>query len=220
MPTAAPSTTPIAPVSTVSIMPVSAVPSVLVSIHPTAPILTGLGEFLFPYLLLHFFLVSLSFLDHGFSYHALCLMLGPLLTVHSQFEAGSSSVTVPDPVSEAVAFFTRFDKPEVNDLDPADFWGSRPPYIDFHGFKVPKDCASHLVAIYSSRGDFMQGFRLGRSAREHFLKMLGNAMNDIDHNFVDTVSTERILQWRAVIQELVSVRFAVEFILDHLREIA
>ena len=45
-------------------------------------------------------------------------------------------------------------------------------------------------------------------------------MNNIKHNFVDTVSTERILQWRAAIQELVSISFAVEFILDHLCEIA
>ena len=77
-----------------------------------------------------------------------------------------------------------------------------------------------MEAVYSSRGDFMQGFCLGRSAREHFLKLLGSVMNDIEHNFVDTVSTERILQWRATVQELVSVGFAVEFILDHLHEIA
>ena len=45
-------------------------------------------------------------------------------------------------------------------------------------------------------------------------------MNDIEHNFVDTVSTKRILQWRATIQELISVDFVVEFILDHLHEVA
>ena len=45
-------------------------------------------------------------------------------------------------------------------------------------------------------------------------------MNDIEHNFVNTISIERILQWRAAIQELVSVGFAVEFIVDHLREVA
>ena len=66
----------------------------------------------------------------------------------------------------------------------------------------------------------MQDFRLGHSAREHFLKMLGCVLNDIEHNFIDTVSTERILQWRAAVQELISVGFAVEFILEHLREIA
>ena len=147
-------------------------------------------------------------------------MLGPLSTVPSQFKIGNSSATVLDPVSEVVAFFTCFDQLEVNDLDPVDFWGSEPPYVDFYGFRVLEDCASHLVVVYSSRGDFMQGFRLGRSAREHFLKMLGSIMNDIKHNFVDTVSTERTLQWRATIQELVCMGFAEEFILDHLSEIA
>ena len=68
---------------------------------------------------------------------------------------GSNFATVPDLVSEAAAFFTHFDKPEVNDLNPADFWGFGPPYVDFHGFRVPEDCASHLEAVYSSRGDFM-----------------------------------------------------------------
>ena len=106
---------------------------------------------------------------------------------------GSSSATVPNPVGEVVTFFTHFDQPEINDLDPVDFWGSGPPYVDFHGFRVSQDCVSHLEAVFSSRGDFMQGFHIGRSAREHFLKLLGSVMNDIEHNFVDTVSSERIL---------------------------
>ena len=39
----------------------------------------------------------------------------------------------------------------------------------------------------------MQGFRLGRSAKEHFLKLLGSVMNDVEHNFVETISAERDL---------------------------
>ena len=142
------------------------------------------------------------------------------MTAPSQFEVGSSSATVLDLASEVVAFFTRFDQPEVNDLDPADFWDAGSPYVDFHGFKVPGECVPHLEAIYRSRGDFMKGFLLGRSMREHFLKLLGSVMNDIEHNFIDTISAERILQWRATVQELIRVGFAVEFMLDHLREIA
>ena len=126
-------------------------------------------------------------------------LIGPLPTAPPQFEVGSSSATIPDLVSEVATFFAHFDQPEVNDLDLTDLWGSGPPYVDFHGFKVLKDCASYLVAVYSSRGDFMQGFYLGRFARKHFLKMLGSVMNDIKHNFVDTVSIERILQWRVAI---------------------
>ena len=97
---------------------------------------------------------------------------------------------------------------------------SGPSYADFHGFQVLEDCVSHLVMVHNNRGDFMQGFHLSRSTKEHFLRMLGSMMNDIEHNFVDTVSTERILQWRVAIQELISVGFAVEFILGHLREVA
>ena len=147
-------------------------------------------------------------------------LAGSLPTAPPQFEVGSSSTTIPDLVGEAATFFAHFDQSEVNDLGPADFWGSESPYIDFHSFRIPENCASHLVMIYNNRGDFMQGFRLGRSAREHFLRMLGSVLNDIEHNFVDTVSTERILQWRAAVQEFISVGFAVEFVLDHLREIA
>ena len=53
-------------------------------------------------------------------------LIGPLPTTPLQFEVGSSSTTVPDPVSEAAAFFVRFNQPKVNDFDPADFWGSGP----------------------------------------------------------------------------------------------
>ena len=118
------------------------------------------------------------------------------------------------------SFLARFDQPKVNDLGSADFWASSPSYVDFYGFRVPEDCISHLVMIHSRHGNFMQEFRLGHSAREHFLKMLGCVLNDIKHNFIDSVSVERILQWRAVIQELISVDFAVEFVLHHLREVA
>ena len=126
-------------------------------------------------------------------------LIGPLPIAPSQFEVGSSSATFLDPVSEAATFFTRFDYPEVNDLGLAEFWGSGPPFVDFYGFRVLEDCVSHLAMIYSSCSDFMQGFRLDRFARDHFLRMLGSVMNDIKHNFVNTVSTERILQWRAAI---------------------
>ena len=92
--------------------------------------------------------------------------------------------------------------------------------MDFYGFRVPEDCAPHLVMLYSRHGNFMREFHLGRSSREHFLRMLGCVLNDIEHNFIDSISTGKILQWRAAVQELISVGFAVEFILEHLHEIA
>ena len=111
----------------------------------------------------------------------------------SRFEVGSSSTTIPNLVSEAAVFFTRFDHAETNDLDLSDLWGAGSLYVDFHGFRVPEECITYLEMVYSSCGDFMQGFLLGRSAREHFLKLLGSVVNNMEHNFIDTVSAERIL---------------------------
>ena len=138
----------------------------------------------------------------------------------SWFEVGSNSTTVPDPVSEATAFFIQFDQPKTNDLDPMDFWGAGAPYVDFHDFWVLGECISHFKAVCNSRRDFVQGFLFCQSTREHFLKLLESVMNNIEHNFVNTVSTERILQWRVTVQDLARVGFAVEFLLDHLQEIA
>ena len=56
---------------------------------------------------------------------------GPLPTIPSQFEAGSSYVAILD---DDASFFIRFDQPKVNDLGPAEFWASGPPYVDFYGF--------------------------------------------------------------------------------------
>ena len=200
-PTASIPTISSAPASVVFTASISAIPSVPVSILPTSPIITGPGELSLPLFLSSFFfflwicllpLPPIFFLSC--SSHSLCFLIGPLPTASSQFEVGSSSATIPDPVQEAATFFARFDQPEVNDLGLADFWGSGPPYADFHGFRVPEDCVSHSVMVHNNRGDFMQEFCLDRSTREHFLRMLGSVMNDIEHNFVDTVSSERILQ--------------------------
>jgi len=66
----------------------------------------------------------------------------------------------------------------------------------------------------------MQKFPFSHSAREYFLKLLGCIMNDIQHNFVETVSAEKILQWTVAVQEFIYVEFEVGFLLDYLREIA
>ena len=124
------------------------------------------------------------------------MVVGPLPTIPSQFEAGSSSAAVPD---DAASFFVCFDQPEVNDLGPAEFWASDPPHVDFYSFRVPEDCAPHLVMLYSRHGNFMWEIRLGRSSMEHFLRMLGCVLNDIEHNFIDSVSAGKILQWRAAV---------------------
>ena len=121
--------TPTIPTTPIPTVPIAQIPAI-----PTAPILVGSGMFSSSYPFPYFFIINSSFSLYGFSHHALCSLSGLVLTAPSQFEVGSSSATIPNPMSEAVAFFTRFDQPEVNDLNLADFWGAGPPYVNFHGF--------------------------------------------------------------------------------------
>ena len=155
------------------------------------PFLVTLAIFLLFLFHLLFLQVFFSHAIFFFSFYlAFPFLIGPLPTIPSQFEVSSSSAAIPDDVA---TFLTCFDQPEVNDLGPVYFWASGPPYVDFYGFRVPENCVSHLVMIYSRHGNFMQEFHLGRPSREHFLKMLGCVLNDIEHNFIDSVSARRIL---------------------------
>ena len=177
-----------------------------VSAAPTTPTPIGPSNFLtlIPPSIKTFILTSICFLCFLLTClcHALCSPLGPSpakVAQTSQFEIGSNSTTISNPVSQVAAFFTRFDQAETNDLDLIDLWGTRSPYIDFHGFWVPKECVTRLEAVYSDHRDFMQGLPFGRSIREYFLKLLGCVMNAIKHNFINIVFAERILQWRAAV---------------------
>ena len=119
-----------------------------------------------------------------------------------------ATTSAGDPASEAASFFIRFHQDEHNDFCPIDFWGTGGPYVDFLGYSMPQGYVD-LLAIFKEHGDFTQGVLLGRSAREHFLKLPNCVLNDIQHNFLDTISIERILQWRATIQDLIKIGFAV-----------
>ena len=136
-----------------------------------------------------FVIVPISFLHFLLKglYRALYSLLGPSsieVAPPSRFEIGSSSATVPNPVSEAAAFFAHFEQVETNDFDLADFWCVESPYVDFHNFWVPEECVAHLEADYNSHGDFIQGFPFSHSTREHFLKLLGCVINDVENNFM------------------------------------
>lgn len=73
------------------------------------------------------------------------------------FKAESSSAAIPNPVSEATILFIHFEQVEMNDLDLAGFWGTKPPYVDFHGYWVPDDYVRHLEAVYHSHGTSCKG---------------------------------------------------------------
>lgn len=132
---------------------------------PAAPTPMGPGNFLtFVFSSIKIFIISFIYFLRLF-FMGLCCTLCSLsvsfpieVDLTSWFEVSSSFIAIPNPASEAAAFFTQFDQAETNDLDLSDFCGVGSPYIDFHGFRVPEECITCLEVIYSSRGDFMQEF--------------------------------------------------------------
>ena len=122
----------------------------------TVPTLIGPGKFTLQFLssfLRPFFFFSFTRTHHFHSSILLCLrlmcclslshfsfFLGSLPTERTHgviFETRSSSAIVADPMEEETYFFSHFEQVEKNDLDLVDFWGTRPPYVDFHGYRVP-----------------------------------------------------------------------------------
>ena len=93
-------TMPTAPVSVIPAAPTPMGPSNFLTFVPSS-IKAFIVEFIS---LLHLFLMGL--------YSTLCSLLGLSLVkvaLTSQFEVGSSSATIPDPVSKAFAFFALFN---------------------------------------------------------------------------------------------------------------
>ena len=113
---------PVAPAPAALSVPVSAIPTAPV---PSVPVIPLPATPVAPIPGIFFFICSLVFYSP--------FIAGPLPTVPSQFVVGSSShVAIPD---DAASFFVRFDQPEVNDLGPAEFWASGPPYVDLMAFE-------------------------------------------------------------------------------------
>lgn len=108
-----------------------AVPTDPNSVVPTAPIPGGLSNFLTLVLfsIKTFVIVPISFLHflaRGL-YYALNFLSGPApaeVALTSQFKIGSSSATVPNPVSKTAAFFAHFEQVKTNDLNPAELWSA------------------------------------------------------------------------------------------------
>ena len=103
------------PVSAVPAAPVSSVPVVPLPATPVAPIPGNFGTLSFSFYFILFFFcksflptssLSLFFFFLSFLVFHCPFIAGPLPTIPSQFEAGSSYVAIPD---DAASFFVRFD---------------------------------------------------------------------------------------------------------------
>lgn len=77
-----------------------------------------------------------------------------------------------------------------------------------------------LEGIFKAHGDFTSGFREGVFLGNILIELLCTVLISLRDSSLDSLSEERILEWRGVVQNLVEAKFNLSFLLEYLRSLA
>ena len=124
----------------------------------------------------------------------------------------ATGVAAPDLDSRLSSFLAHFDIMEFNSLPASHFYSFGSSYGSFLRFSMPVEGLPLLESLLRSHGDFTSGFREGI--------FLGNILMELRDSSVDSLSEERLLEWRKVVQDLLEAKFNLSFSLDHLHLLA
>ena len=132
----------------------------------------------------------------------------------------ASGVAASDLDSGLSSFLARFDLLEFNSLPASHFYSFGPSYGSFLRFSVPAEGLPLLKSLLKSHGDFTSGFRGGVFLGNILMELLCTVLVSLRNSSVDSLSEERLLEWRGVVQDLLEAKFNLSFLLDHLRLLA
>jgi hypothetical protein len=74
--------------------------------------------------------------------------------------------------------------------------------------------------MWKKYGNFISHFKLGIFVGGAMLTLLCCVLAHMRNTNLEDVTETKILEWKSVVQELIQEGFLLEFMLDHLREIA
>ena len=131
-----------------------------------------------------------------------------------------SGMAAPDLDSRLSSFLARFDLLEFNSLPANHFYSFGSSYGSFLRFSVLVEGLPLLESLLKSHGDFTSGFRGGVFLGNILIELLCAVLVSLRNSSVDSLSEERLLEWRGVIQDLLEAKFNLSFLLDHLRLLA
>ncbi|XP_050241965.1 uncharacterized protein LOC126690893 [Quercus robur] len=131
----------------------------------------------------------------------------------------ASKVAASDLDSGLSSFLTRFDLLEFNSLPASHFHIFGSSYGSFLRFSVPVEGLLLLESLLKSHGDFTSGFR-GGIFLGNILELLCAVLVSLRNSSVDSLSEEKFLEWRGVVQDLLEAKFNLSFLLNHLRLLA
>ena len=125
-------------------------------------------------------------------------------------------VAAPDLDSRLSSFLARFDLMEFNSLPASHFYSFGSSYGSFLRFSVPVEGLLLLESLLKSHGDFTSGFRGGAFLGNILMELLCAVLVSLRDSSVDSLSEEKLLEWRGVVQDLLEAKFNLSFLLDHL----
>ena len=122
--------------------------------------------------------------------------------------------------SRLSTFLARFDLMEFNSLPASHFYSFGSSYGSFLLCFVPVKGLPLLESLLKGHGDFTSGFGEGVFLGNILMELLCAVLVSLRDSSVDSLSEEKLLEWRGVIQDLLEAKFNLSFLLDHLRLLA
>ena len=129
-------------------------------------------------------------------------------------------MAVSNPSSGLLAFLARFDTLEFNSLPVSHLHRFWPPFSSFMQFSVPVEGLPLLEGLFKAHGDFTNGFREGVFLGNILMELLCAMLISLRDSSLDSLSKERLLEWRGVVQDLIEAKFSLSFLLEYLRFLA
>ena len=144
----------------------------------------------------------------------------PIATSGDATMGKAPEVAISNPDSGPPAFLARFDLLGFNSLPTSYFHHFEPSYGNFLSFSVLVEGLPLLEGLHKVHGDFTSGFRGGVFLGNILMELLRAMLIFLRDSSLDSLSEERLLAWRKVVQDLLEAKFNLSFLLEHLRSLA
>ena len=92
--------------------------------------------------------------------------------------------------------------------------------VMFQRSEIPAKGQPLLATIIKKHPYFMAGCRLGVSLRKSGLQLLVAVLLDMQRTKLDSSNSQRVLEWKNALKDLLFMKVGVQFILDKIRAIA
>ena len=77
-----------------------------------------------------------------------------------------------------------------------------------------------MESLHKRFGNFTSGFKFGCGSGSFYIRLLSGVLCDMRRTPLELVTERKLQDWRGVARELIDLSFAVDFLLEKIREVA